>query len=114
VAPIIARSPLVPAAYNRVFNIGADTPYTILQLAEEIAMVFDKPVQLKHFPPRNEVVHAFSDHSRVRDVFRPPSPIDLRTGIRRMAAWVKSRGPAVPVRFSAIEVRDKLPEAWNS
>jgi UDP-glucose 4-epimerase len=113
VAPVIARGPLVPAAYNRVFNIGADTPYTILQLAEEVAAAFGKPKDVKHLPARNEVVHAFSDHTRVRETFAPPPPVDLRTGIRRMAAWVKGRGPATPVRFSDIEVRDKLPAGWE-
>jgi UDP-glucose 4-epimerase len=113
VAPIIARSTLVPAAHNRVFNIGADTPYTILQLAQEIAAAFGKPARVLHLPARNEVVHAFSDHTRLREVFAPPPPIDLRTGIARMAAWVKNRGPATPVRFSAIEVRDKLPVGWG-
>jgi UDP-glucose 4-epimerase len=113
VAPIIARSPLVPAAYNQVFNIGADTPYTILELAEEIAAAFGKPVSVKHLLARNEVLHAFSDHGRVHKVFNPSAPIDLRTGIRRMAEWVKSRGPATPVRFSDIEVRDKLPASWE-
>jgi UDP-glucose 4-epimerase len=114
VAPVIARSTLVPEAYNRTFNIGADTPYTILQLAEEIAAAFDKPVKLNHLPARNEVVHAFSDHSQIHRTFEPPAAIDLPTGIRRMAAWVKSRGPATPVRFSDIEIRDKLPKGWES
>ena len=114
VAPVIARSPLVPAAANETFNIGADTPYTILQLAEEIAAALGKPLNVKHLPARNEVVHAFSDHTKVYRVFNPPAPIDLRTGILRMAAWVTSRGPAVPVRFSDMEIRDKLPAGWES
>jgi UDP-glucose 4-epimerase len=113
VAPVIARAPLVPAAYNRVFNLGADTPYTVLQLAEEVAAAFDRPAAVEHLPARNEVVHAFSDHSRVREVFNPPAPIDLRTGIRRMTAWVTAHGPATPVRFSDIEIRDKLPAGWD-
>jgi UDP-glucose 4-epimerase len=113
VAPIIARAPLVPAAYSRVFNIGADTPHTILDLAEEVARAFDRPVNVKHLPARNEVVHAFSDHAAVRQVFAPPAATDLRTGIGRMAEWVKRRGPATPVRFSAIEVRDNLPGSWE-
>jgi UDP-glucose 4-epimerase len=112
VAPIIACSPMVPAAWNQVFNIGADTPYTILELAEEVAQAMDRPCMLQHLPPRNEVPHAFSDHSRVRSVFNPPPPMDLRTGIRRMAAWVKSRGPATPVRFDSIEIREQLPAGW--
>jgi UDP-glucose 4-epimerase len=113
VAPIIALSPLVSAARNQVFNIGADTPYTILRLAEEVAAAFDKPCEVKHLPARNEVVHAFSDHTRVRRTFGPPPPLDLRTGIRRMAGWVKAHGPATPVKFSGIEIREKLPAGWE-
>jgi len=114
VAPIIARGPLVREAYNRTFNIGADTPYTILQLAQEVAEAFDQPAEVLHLPPRNEVVHAFSDHSLVQRIFGHGAAIDLRSGIRRMAEWVKSRGPAVPVRFSNIEIRDKLPAGWET
>src|SRR4051812_12240234 len=60
VAPLIARSPLVEAARNEVFNVGADTPYSILELAEEVALAFGVEAELRHLPPRNEVVHAFS------------------------------------------------------
>ena len=113
VAPIIARSPLVPAAMNEVFNIGADTPYTVMQLTEEIAAAFRAPRRVEHIPARNEVIHAFSDHTKIRRVFDTPPPIELRTGIRRMADWVRSRGPATPVRFSDIEIREKLPAGWD-
>ncbi len=112
VAPLIARSPLVPLAVNQVFNVGADKPYTVLQLAEEIAEAFDKPLKVKHLEARNEVVHAFSEHTKVHNVFNPPAPIDLKTGILRMAEWVKSQGPAVPVEFKNIEVYKKLPPSW--
>jgi UDP-glucose 4-epimerase len=112
VAPVIARAPLVPEARNEVFNIGADTPYTILQLAEAIGAAFGRPYHVKHLPPRNEVVHAFSDHGKVRRAFDPPPPIDLQAGIRRMAVWVKARGPATPVRFSDIEIPQGLPAGW--
>jgi UDP-glucose 4-epimerase len=112
VAPLVARAPLVPAARNRVFNVGADTPYTVLQLAYEVAEAFGVPCTVEHLAARNEVVHAFSDHSRVREVFVPPPPVDLKTGIRRMAAWVKARGPAEPVTFSDIEIRENLPAGW--
>jgi UDP-glucose 4-epimerase len=113
VAPLIARAPLVPKARNRVFNVGADTPYTILELAREVAAAFGMPENVEHLPARNEVVHAFSDHTRIREAFAPPAPVDLATGIRRMAAWVKARGPAEPVTFSDIEIRDKLPASWD-
>ena len=60
VAPLIARAPLVDQSRNEVFNIGADQPYTILELAHEIADAFGVAPNVRHLPARNEVVHAFS------------------------------------------------------
>ena len=112
VAPIIARSPETPGAMNEIFNIGADTPYTVLDLAGEVATAFGKPLNVRHLPARNEVVHAFSDHAKLYRVFGKTEPVSLRDGIARMAAWVKSRGPASPVEFKNIEIREKLPPSW--
>ena len=113
VAPLIARSPYVPGAINEVFNVGADTPYTILQLAEEVSRALDKPRNIRHLDARNEVVHAFSDHTKVRDVFAPPPPVDLQTGIQRMAEWVKVQPLPAPVRFDNIEITRNLPPSWR-
>lgn len=118
VAPVIARSPDVAGARNQVFNVGADTPYSVLELAREVAAAFGVEPRVRHLPARNEVVHAFSDHARVRDVFGGvpglgDDPIDLRTGIQRMAEWVKARGPMTPLTFEGIEVRKGLPEGWR-
>lgn len=113
VAPIIARSVNVPAAYNEVFNVGADKPYTIMELAEEVARALDKPCQMKHLEARNEVVHAFSDHAKVARIFGEQQPVDLRTGIQRMAQWVLAHGPCQPVKFENIEIEKKLPTSWR-
>jgi UDP-glucose 4-epimerase len=114
VAPIIARAPLVERATNSVFNVGAETPHTVLDLAQEVAQQFGKKAVIRHLPARQEVVHATSDHSRVREVFAPPPPVPLREGIGRMAAWVKARGPGHPVTFSNIEVEKNLPPSWRA
>ncbi len=114
VAPIIARSPLVEAARNQVFNVGADTPYSVKTLAEEIAAAFEVPCNIKHLEARNEVVHAFSDHAKVQRIFTPPPAISLRVGLQRMAAWVKGQGPATPVKFENIEITKKLPNSWRA
>jgi UDP-glucose 4-epimerase len=114
VAPIISRSPLVERSRNDVFNIGADQPYTVLELASEVADAFGVECRVEHEPPRNEVVHAHSEHSKMHLVFDPPPSLDLPTGIRRMAAWVTEHGPRSPVEFSgAIEVDRKLPPSWR-
>jgi hypothetical protein len=44
---LIARAPEVPPAQNEVFNVGADTPYSILELAEEISRAFKKAVEAR-------------------------------------------------------------------
>lgn len=114
VAPVIAESPFVEASRNEVFNIGADTPYTILELAREVADAFGVEPRVEHLPPRNEVVHAFSDHSKVRNVFNPPKPVNLHDGIRRTAEWVKQHGARQPVEFQGeIEVERNLPPSWR-
>jgi UDP-glucose 4-epimerase len=114
VAPVIARAPLVERAANETFNIGADTPCTIVELAHEVAEAFSVPCEIEHLPARNEVVHAFSDHRRVRDVFAPPEPIGLRSGIARMAAWVREHGARDPIPFTGgIEIERDLPPSWR-
>lgn len=113
VAPIIARSAFVDESANEVFNIGADRPYTILELAQEIAAAFGAEPEVDHRPARSEVVHAFSDHSKVQRVFSPPPAIELNEGVRRMAEWVKARGPMEPVEFAGeIEVPLNMPPSW--
>jgi UDP-glucose 4-epimerase len=112
VAPIIARAPLVRAALNQTFNIGADLPYTILELAAEVASAFDVLPRIECLPARHEVEHAFADHRKLRSVFNPPECTELRTGLRRMARWVKQRGASVPTPFSGIEVTENLPPSW--
>jgi UDP-glucose 4-epimerase len=113
VAPLIARAPLVPAAYNQTFNVGADTPHTVLELAEVVAEAFGVEPAIKHLPPRKEVVHAFSDHSRMKSVFCPPPSVELREGIRRMAEWTKRQPLFPPTRFGDIEVPKNLPPSWR-
>lgn len=114
VAPIIARSPNCPNALNKTFNIGADTPFTIIELGTEIAQAFDVKPDFTFLEARNEVQHAFADHSLLKRIFSPPDPIDLNTGINRMADWVKQHGPRPSTNFSGIEVYKNLPKSWST
>jgi UDP-glucose 4-epimerase len=112
VAEPIARAPLVPAAYQQVFNIGADQPYSVLELAHEVARAFGAQPTIRHLDARREVVHAYASHVKAHSVFGHSNPIGLAEGIARMAVWVRERGPMTPVEFSNIEVRKNLPASW--
>jgi len=113
VAPVIARAPLLTEAYQQVFNIGADQPVTVLDLAQAVARALGVEPQLCHLPARHEVVHAFAAHDKVRRVFQPDRPVPLGEGLRRMAHWARQRGPLRPVDFKAIEVSVNLPPSWR-
>ena len=113
VAPVIARSIDVPAAANEAFNVGADTPYTVLDLAHAVARAFDvAEPQIEFLPARKEVVHAFSDHAKLHSVFGRESTVSLEEGLRRMAEGAREAGVREPVRFESVEVLRNLPPSW--
>ena len=113
VAPVIARSIDVPEAANEVFNVGADTPYTILDLAQAVATAFDvADPEIDFLPARKEVVHAFSDHTKLHRVFGQEPTVPLEEGLRRMAEWARETGLREPVRFESVEVLQNLPPSW--
>jgi len=113
VAIPIARCVTIPGACNQVFNIGADKPYTINELAEVVCREFGVKPDIRHLEARNEVLHAYSDHTKAHGVFGDPSGISLTEGIARMAAWAKKVGARQGQEFENIEIMEKLPQGWN-
>jgi len=112
VAPIIARSVDVPAAHNQVFNVGADTPYTLNDLAKAVAHAMGAHPEIMHLSARNEVKHAYSSHEKCLRVFGDSTPTPLGEGLSRMARWAKSVGPRQSHHFSEIEIPRNLPPSW--
>lgn len=109
----IASAPDVEGARGQVFNIGADVPYTVNRLADEVRRAMGVPDHpVRHFSARNEVKHAFSDHSKLHDVFGPPESLPLEDGVTRMVEWAREKGAMEPSRFADIEIRKNLPSAW--
>jgi UDP-glucose 4-epimerase len=112
VAPIIAKSVDYSAAKNQVFNVGADTPYTINELAYEVADAMGVPNNVIHLDARNEVKIAFSDHGKAERVFGKHEKKTLRDGIRSMTEWVKNHGARESSIFEGIEVPRNMPPSW--
>lgn len=110
----IAESPWISGARGEIFNIGADEPYTVNRLAEIVRHAMSAPDHpIIHNEARNEVVVAFSDHSKVARVFgeRPMTP--LQEGVERMARWALEHGPRATAPFDGIEVTKNLPPSWS-
>lgn len=114
VAPLIAESVHNPQAYNQIFNIGADQPYSVNALAEAIARAMGRDAEINHVPPRNEVQHAYSSHEKVMRVFGKRDLFTLDEGLARMATWVNGHGARTSKKFDKIEVEKNFPRAWLS
>ena len=113
IAPLMADAIGVPEAWNGVFNVGADEPWSLNDLAAEVAAAMGVAPNVRHLPARVEVQHAHSSHARARQVFgeRPSTP--LADGLRTMAEWVRRQGPQTGTPFEAIEVTKGLPPSWQ-
>jgi len=114
VAPIIAKSINVKEAYNKIFNVGADIPYTINDLIEKVKKVMGNDPEVKYLDSRNEVMHAYSSHKKAETTFNIAHNTDLETGLKKMAEWVKQHGAKSTKDFGEIEIIEKLPPSWIS
>jgi UDP-glucose 4-epimerase len=112
VAPIIAGAIDTPAAYNQVFNVGADQPYTVNELADAVARAMGVKAEIMYTPARNEVLSAYSSHEKLFRVFGERRLYSLDEGLQRMAAWVKQHGARASKPFENIEVTKNFPRAW--
>lgn len=112
VAPYIANCVNIAAAYNQIFNIGADREFTVLELAETIKEVMALDGELRHLAPRNEVVNAYADHSKAQRVFQISETTSLKDGLQKMADWAKTAGIRKSTKFKDIEIKEKLPPFW--
>jgi len=112
VAIPIAKSVSIPAAYNEVFNIGADKPYTINELVNVVSDQLGVKPNVTHLSARKEVQHAYSDHSKAHKIFGTSGAVSLVDGIKKMAEWAKVVGARKGQEFSNIEIRKNLPDGW--
>ena len=112
IAPTIAASVEFPKAYNQTFNIGSDQEHSVNTLAVSVMNAMGISGTIKHLPPRLEVQHASSDHSKVHGVFGALPATALAEGLERMATWVKQVGSQKTKKFDNIEISEKLPTFW--
>lgn len=114
VAPHIANSVNIPKAYNQVFNIGGDIDYSVKELATEVMTAMEMEQPLRHLEPRNEVLHAYSDHSKMKEVFgiKDEAFTSLAHGLKKMADWAKITGVKKSDKFEGIEIFENLPKVW--
>lgn len=112
VAPYIAKCIEIKEAENEIFNIGADKPYTVLELADIIASSLNVEKNMQFLAARNEVVHAYSTHEKAEKVFNITDTKTLKDGVSEMVEWSKSHGIRKTSKFTNIEIEKNLPPSW--
>jgi UDP-glucose 4-epimerase len=113
VAPLVAEAMEVPAARNEVFNIGADHPCSLNDLASAVAAAMGVERQVLHLPPRHEVQHVHASHEKVRRVFGARAQTSLRDGLAETVRWVRAHGARTSAPFAGIEIERNLPDVWR-
>jgi UDP-glucose 4-epimerase len=114
IAPVIASSIHNKKAYNQVFNIGADIPFSVNELAKVVSQSMGVKPKVEYHPPRKEVKNAYADHGKAVKVFKHKPKIDLKDGIARMSLWAKEHGAKQSKKFKNIEVERNLPPSWKT
>jgi len=114
VAPCIATSVTIDNAYNEVFNVGGDQDFTVNELATSVMKAMGMEEDIRYLPPRNEVRHAYADHTKAKRVFSVDESqfTPLQEGLNRMAEWAKSVGVKKSQKFENIEIEENLPSVW--
>ncbi len=113
VAPIMARAVEIPEAYGQTFNIGADKPASVLDLANRVQQSLGVWPGVVHLDPREEVVHAFADHGKANRLLGYAPRMELDQGLLRMAEWVRETGTRQSIPFDDIEIQKNLPPSWQ-
>lgn len=109
----IARSAWLDEASCEAFNVGADTPYTVNQLADVVRKALNVPNHpIEYLPQRIEAVEAYSDHSKFESVFKSKCLTTLEEGIEAMAKWVLKTGIQKSDPFEGVEVEKNMPPSW--
>ena len=110
----MAESPWVPAASCETFNIGAEVPYSVNELAIAVGLAMGAPDHpIERLPSRHEVHTAYSDHAKARRVFGIEKQMPLDVGLRRMADWARAGGVRSSRPFRTVEIMRQLPERWR-
>jgi len=112
VAPLMAEAIDVPECRNQIFNVGADQPYSLNELAAAVARAMGVSANVVHLPARHEVQHAHASHDKALRVFGTRPQTSLDEGLGRMAAWVRTHGARASSMFEGIEITRNLPAVW--
>ena len=113
IMPPMISAPFLAEANCEVFNVGATTPTTVLDLATSVCREFQVEPNILFLAARNEVKVAWADHTKCVQVFGQSPATSMTDGLHRMATWARTVGARSSVHFEHVEITDGLPAGWG-
>jgi len=114
VSTMIAKSPFVPGARNKIINAGSVKSVKLLDCIKSIGLVLGLTPQVKFLPVRRETNEVDPDHKLQLRIFGEQTFTDINTGLQHMADWARTldwasigEAPHVPP-----EVTNSMPASW--
>ena len=84
-------------------NLAYGTRTTLNELVTVFSEVLDRPLEVRHVPPRaGDIRHSRACPDRFRTLFPDVEPVPLRTGLRRTLAWLQNRPETVGVATAVL------------
>jgi dTDP-L-rhamnose 4-epimerase len=83
-----------PEAPGRAFNVGSGRPYTVLEIAERMARVLDKPGLTPEVTGKyriGDIRHCFADISLARTLLGYEPKVTLEDGLLELAGWLEGQ-----------------------
>lgn len=83
-----------PTAAGEVFNIGSGSSYTILEIAEKMASVMNKPELKPEITGKyrvGDIRHCFADISKAKEILGYEPSFTLEEGMKELAQWLEGQ-----------------------
>ncbi len=83
-----------PEAAGEVFNIGSGNSYTILEIAEKMASVMNKPELKPEITGKyrvGDIRHCFADISKAKEILGYEPTFTLEEGMKELASWLEGQ-----------------------
>ncbi|MFB3882103.1 MAG: NAD-dependent epimerase/dehydratase family protein [Armatimonadota bacterium] len=104
---------MAPELDRQIVNVGSMHPVTVNQMLKLVLAEFGGKAEVIHLPDRpREVKNAYCTWQKSVELLGYEEKVGLEEGIRRMAAWAKTKGPQ-PWREESLELPSaKAPSIW--
>jgi len=106
---------LMTCGDGEIFNIGADSHTTIIDAAKKFKSVMmsrDYNPEIVHLEPRDEVMVAYCDHKKAKEVLGFKDETNFEELVDKMFTWALQQ-PTRPVKMMNYEIEKNMYSFWK-